>query len=492
MNPLLFIAALSLISLLIPACSKTHDTSESEPVPDQHRILERAGQTYTGDLDSIMKRRVIRVLISYSKTNFFFDKGKMRGYEVELLQAYDKFLNRGRKKADKKIRMIFIPMPFSDLLPALVAGKGDIAAAGLTVTRERERVVSFSDPYLPDVNEILVQHASIEGIDTLEDLSGRRLYVLSDSSYVSHLKRLNKTLRSRGLRPVRIVESGTYLETEDILEMVNAGIIDFTVSDDHLASLWSQVLPDITVREDLPIHRGGRIAWAVRKGNPRLRANLNAFVKDIRKGSRLGNILLNRYFAKTNWIDNPNAEAARNKLKELRPLFEKYGNQYDIDWIALAAQAYQESGLNQNKRSPRGAIGIMQLLPSTAAGRNVGIRNIHKTENNIHAGAKYLHFLRERYFSDAEIHPDARLNFAWAAYNAGPRNVQDFRTLAKEHGLDPNQWFHNVEQVAARIIGRETVNYVANINKYYIAYRLYFDSQQERAKERKKMKKNME
>jgi len=136
------------------------------------------------------------------------------------------------------------------------------------------------------------------------------------------------------------------------------------------------------------------------------------------------------------------------------------------------AQAYQESGLDHSKKSQRGALGIMQLLPSTAADPNVNVGDIGNLENNIHAGAKYLAFIRDRYFGDAAISTEDRLAFSWAAYNAGPARVRKMRDKARTMGLDPNIWFANVELAAGKMTGRETVQYVANIYKYYVAYKL--------------------
>ena len=239
-------------------------------------------------------------------------------------------------------------------------------------------------------------------------------------------------------------------------------------------------MPEIVIRKDLKINTGGKIAWAVRKENPKLLASLNAFVRKHKKGSLIGNVLFNRYYQDSDWINNPNTEKERNKLIKLRSLFQKYGKQYEFNFLALAAQAYQESGLDQSKRSSRGAIGIMQVLPSTAKDRKINIKNIHKLENNIHAGTKYLHFLRKRYFSSPDIEPADRLYFSWAAYNAGPAKINKIRRIAAKRGFNPNRWFFNVENIASRVIGRETVTYVSNIYKYYIAYQLYFDMYKDR------------
>jgi membrane-bound lytic murein transglycosylase MltF len=140
--------------------------------------------------------------------------------------------------------------------------------------------------------------------------------------------------------------------------------------------------------------------------------------------------------------------------------------------MLVAAQAYQESGLDHSKRSRAGAVGVMQVLPTTAASRQVGIPDIDDLENNIHAGVKYLHFLAEHYFNDPEMDALNRGLFTFAAYNAGPTRIQRLRREAKQRGLDPNRWFENVEVVVAEQVGSEPVRYVSNIYKYYVAYKL--------------------
>ncbi len=473
-----FLVGLFCLQLKInPAVSaQPEDPSKKE---DQ-ALLQRVTEPFSGDLVQVKKRRLLRVLVNYSKTNYFFDRGRKQGFEYELLKTYEKFLNKTIKKRYAKIKMFFIPVPFDQIFKNLKEGYGDIAAAGLTITPARQALVNFTRPYIADVHEVVVLNKEVKGIRTLKDLSGRMVYVRSGSSYITHLKALNQKMASTGRAPVKIKETAQYIVTEDILELVNAGIIKITVADQHIAEAWAQILPEIVIRKDLKITTGGKIAWAVRKENPKLLASLNAFVRKHKKGSLIGNVLFNRYYQDSDWINNPNTEKERNKLIKLRSLFQKYGKQYEFNFLALAAQAYQESGLDQSKRSSRGAIGIMQVLPSTAKDRKINIKNIHKLENNIHAGTKYLHFLRKRYFSSPDIEPADRLYFSWAAYNAGPAKINKIRRIAAKRGFNPNRWFFNVENIASRVIGRETVTYVSNIYKYYIAYQLYFDMYKDR------------
>ena len=220
------------------------------------------------------------------------------------------------------------------------------------------------------------------------------------------------------------------------------------------------------------INRGGTLGWAVRKENPALLASLREIADELKSGTLIGNTLVNRYYDNTRWITNPLSELKRQKLERLAGMFRKYGRQYDIDWLALAAQGYQESGLDQNATGPRGARGIMQLLPSTATDPNVDIPDIDNVDDNIHAGARYMAFLRDRYFSDENITEADRLAFSWAAYNAGPARVARMRERAAALGFDPDRWFGNVEHAALAVAGLGTVRYVRNIYRYYLTYRM--------------------
>lgn len=270
--------------------------------------------------------------------------------------------------------------------------------------------------------------------------------------------------------PVR--KMNEHLEDYDLLDMVNTGIIPAIIVDSHRAALWRKVFDHIKVHEDLSINEGGSIAWAIRKESPKLLQTVNEFSRKHREGSPLGNILLKRYLGSTKWMNNVRSEKGRKKYEASIDIIRKYSTQYNFNWLMIVAQGYQESGLDQTQKSKAGAVGIMQVLPTTAADPNVGIKDIHQIDNNVHAGVKYLRFLRSRYFDAAEISPLDRVLFSFAAYNAGPGNIRKARRKAKEMGFDPNQWFDHVEVAAARSISREPVIYVRNILKYFISYKL--------------------
>ena len=447
-------------------------TNNRSAIEELLSSLSRFSDTYTDDLPGLLERKTIRVLITSSPTNFFVSGGRIYGFEYSLLKEYERFLSRNKTPSDLKTVVEFIPVWEELLIPSLVKGLGDIVAAGLVVTEGSNPNFEFSDPYLSGVSEVLVSSADVAPIQNLHDIAGKQIYVRRVRSHYESLGRLNEQLKSQGLAPVSIIKAEDYVTSEDILEMLNAGIISLSVIESHLAELWSVVLPNLRVHDQLPLRQGAALAWIVRKGNPLLKESLNEFVKDHKKGTLLGNIYFNRYFKDTKWITNPLDTDSREKSFRYAPLFKKYGAEYNIDWMLLSALGYQESLLEHNRRSPKGAVGIMQVMPSTAMDPRVNIADFHLIEKNIHAGAKYLALLRDTYFNDSEMEPIVRLRFALAAYNAGPANVIRARALAAEMGYDPNRWFLHGEIGALKLIGQETVRYVSNVNKFYLAYSL--------------------
>lgn len=437
-------------------------------------------QKWTGDFDAMVDRHVIRALVPYSKTFYFLDKADQRGLTYETLKLFEKDVNQKLKKKTLKVRLVVIPTKRDRLLPALIKGFGDIAAGNLTITEDRQKLVDFSDPGYTGVDEIIVTGPASPRVKSLEDLSGKEIHVRASSSYYESLRRLNEEFEKAGRRQMNIVLADDYLEDEDLLEMMNVGLIPMIVIDSHKGKFWKQIFKDLTLHPDIKLRAGGQIAWAIRKNSPKLKTVINAFMKAHKKGTRLGNILFKRYLENTQWVRNSLNQKDRKRFQEALDFFQKYSKQYDFDWLMVAALAYQESRIDQSKRSPAGAIGVMQLLPSTAGDKNVNIPDIEELENNVHAGVRYLRFLRDRYFEEEPMDKLDKMLFSFASYNAGPAKVAKLRKEARQAGLDPNVWFRNVEIIAAKRIGRETVQYVSNIYKYYIAYRLSVDKHYKR------------
>ncbi|MCA1742631.1 MAG: transglycosylase SLT domain-containing protein, partial [Desulfonatronovibrio sp.] len=391
---------------------------------------------------------------------------------------YEELLNSSISKKNLQVVLEFIPVSRDELLPRLIKGYGDIAAAGLTITPQRQKHVDFTAPYLSGVSEVVVTHENISSIKDIQDLSGKKVAVRQSSSYHQSLKDLNDELRKQDLKPVEINSLSEELETEDILEMVNSGALKITIADSHIAQAWKEVLDNIVVHEDIQLRKGAEIAWMVRKNNPKLKQSLNKFLRTHKQGTMLGNIYFRRHFQNADALKDPTDLEKWDKLLKYKDIIRKYADMYDFDWLLILAMAFQESGLDQSRKSHAGAVGIMQIKPSTARDPNIGIENIYDVENNIHAGVKYLDFLRDRYFSAEEIRPRDRVRLALAAYNAGPARINQVRNLARETGLDPDRWFRNVELAALRNIGQETVRYVSNINKYYVLYQALVQQEQ--------------
>jgi membrane-bound lytic murein transglycosylase MltF len=423
------------------------------------------------DYDEMVERGAIRFLVPMSKTIYFLDSADQRGIGYEAAKLFEEHINETLQRGHIKVHAVMVPVARDELLPGLAAGFGDIAIGNLTITPQRLERVDFTDPVYEEVSEIVVTGPDSPALAGLDDLSGQEVYVRHSSSYYESLSRLNERFRAEGKAEMTLTAAPEVLEDEDLLEMVNAGLVPIVVVDSHKAALWSQIFTDLEVHRDLAVATDQNIGWAFRKNSPQLAAALNEFVAANRAGTLMGNILINRYLRDTKWAKRALDNEGRIRLQSLAVIFQRYGDQYDMPWLLLAAQGYQESGLDQSVVSPAGAIGIMQLLPSTAADPNVGIPDIETAENNVHAGAKYLRFLYDRYFADSADMDDLnRALFSFASYNAGPARIAKLRGKAQDMGLDPNVWFRNVELVAAQDIGRETVQYVSNIYKYFLAY----------------------
>lgn len=434
-----------------------------------------------GDLDAMQERRTIRVLTTYNKTGYFIYKGVQRGVTYDAFMQIEKRLNEQLRK-DKaikrhfKLHIVFIPVAREALLTSLIAGKGDIAAANLTITDKRKQQgVEFSDPLIENVRELLISGPQSPKVESPADLGGQSVFVRPSSSYFESLVAYNEARKAAGEPLIDIKPASEELEDEDLVEMVNAGLLPFIVMDEHKARFWKKIFPAIQIHEQPVFRDGGVIAWAVRKESPKLLAMLNDQIKALR-GKATGEEILSRYLKQNKFVKSAAADAERKKFLQVVDLFREYGDKYDVDWLLVAAQGYQESALNQKARSHVGAIGIMQIMPATGKGLKVG--DIRQIEPNIHGGVKYMRWMIDHYYADEPMTALDKALFSFASYNAGPARVARLRAETKKRGMDPNVWFHNVEYVAAEKIGPETVTYVGNIYKYYIAYKLVMEQLQ--------------
>ncbi len=491
------IGGVTLLAMLAPACTKSDPTPDAAaatassgaealppppaddqpipPTPSPYAALPEAvrsvmDQPFTGDFDKLVARRAIRVGVTFNRTHYFVDQGQERGITYESLKSWEKDLNAELKTGNLKVHVVIVPMPRDQLYAALSGGKIDMVAAMVTVRPEAEKLVAFSVPTRTNVSQLVVTGPGAPAITSIEDLAGQDVFIRKTSVYYETVSRLNEQLKARGKPAIVIDEAPDVLEDDDILEMVNAGLVPITIVDDYLARFWSQVFTKITVHDGVPVRTGGNLAVALRKENPLLRDEVNKWIRQHGKGDAFRNVLEKRYLDSTKLAKSAADEAERKKLEAVAALFRKYGQQYKLDYLLMAAQGYQESTLDQSVRSPVGAIGVMQVMPPTGKQLNVG--DIHQIEPNIHAGVKYIRFMMDQYFKDEPIDDLNKGLMAFAAYNAGPGRLKQLRREAAERGLNPNVWFGNVERIASERIGRETVTYVSNIFKYYVAYKL--------------------
>ncbi len=465
-----------------------------KPQPTQAVSLKKnvcalpiTNRSWKGDFDEMMERRLIRLLVPYSRTLYYSNKGQISGITAEMARNLEKSINSNHlKKLDKRpIVVAIIPTSRDKLLPGIITGLGDIAAANLTVTDERLQLVDIVSPiHGRSVSEVIVTGPGVKPLTRVEELSGRRIYVRKSASYFESIVQLNKRFQQENRAEIKLVPVPNSLEDEDMMEMVNAGVLEMIVMDDWKADIWRKVLPKLIINKQFTIQTGIRKGWAVRKKSPLLTAELiDFFDSGVTKqnGIEYRVVKSNRSFHQ---ICNPVDLDDWKRFERMYALFRKYGDQYGFDPLMLAALGYQESRLLQNARGSFGAVGVMQLLPATGAAMKVG--NINILESNIQAGAKYMHYLLKQYFQDADFSEPDRTLFAIAAYNAGPARITKIRKEAAKSGLDPDQWFNHVEMVTAQKIGMDTTIYVRNIYKYFVAYTLAFQAQEQRNKAREK------
>jgi membrane-bound lytic murein transglycosylase MltF len=446
------------------------------------RALEVRTRAQLVDFDVMLQRRAIKLYLPYSRSLYFIDKGRERGISADVIREFERWVNRkyAKQLGKRPITVFAIVATRDKLLADLQAGHADVAVGNIKVLDELLKEIDFAglDQNIT-TTEILVTGPASPAIASIDDLSGKTVHLREYSSQYLSLKALNERFRKEGKPEAKAVFVPNALEDEDLLEMLNAGLLQAVITDDWRARMWAQVLPKVTVREDIALRPKTRMGWAIRKTSPKLAAELNEFHAYYAKQGGGIPALQRQYMNSIKALKNATASEDHKRYRALIEVFDKYGKQYNFEPMMLAAQGYQESTLNQDAKSPVGAIGVMQVMPATGAELKVG--DIHKAEPNIHAGAKYMDQLMTRYFKDANFDEQNRTLFAFASYNAGPGNIARMRKETEKRGLDPNQWFNNVEVVTAEKIGIETTTYVRNIFKYYVAYKLAMQVQESAA-----------
>ena len=443
---------------------------------------------HTGDLNEMVKRRNIRAIVMLNPIGFFYDQGQPRGAMYETMEDFQKFVNQKLKIGNPGIKVSFLPVTPAQAEASITQGMGDIIANAIVITPEREKQVAFSAPIQTGVSQVVISGRDFGEINTIADLSGKTIYVNPLTTYYENLKKVSAELKKSGKPPIDVRAADKNLADDDLIQMVHAGLLPATVTITERAALWSKVFNDLKIYPNAPIATNISLGFVMRKGNPQLKQLVDEYVATHAVGTSFGNTLLRRYLQNTKWVTNATSQKDMEKFAAMVDIFKKYAAEYNFDYLMLAAQGYQESKLNQSERSPGGAVGIMQVKPKLAAAAPISIPSVAQADPNIHAGAKMLRNIADTYFNDPKIDPVNRTLMVFASYNAGPNRIARLRKEAADMGLNPDVWFGNVELVAAKDIGQETVTYVGNIYKYYVAYKLALEQRAIREKARQDVK----
>ena len=443
---------------------------------------------HKGDIDEMDKLREVRALVSFNKAGFFFDKGRPRGMTYDALLDFETFLNRKLHPKDRtgkeKIHVVLVPTTAAKVASDLLNGNGDIVAVAVYITESRKKVADFI-PVWSSQHDVVVAGPDAPPLTNLEDLSGKEVYLYKESLAWANLTDLNSKLSAAKKPQIKLLPADGNLERDDFIEMAGVGLVQYTVTPYHIAQLWKNVFTSLRIYEEFPVTDKMDSGWAVRKDSPKLRVLLEEFARTHREGTAYFATLANTYLKSARFIKNTDNTESVKRFKQMKGLFQKYADRYQFPWMLIAAQAYQESGLDQKARSPVGAIGVMQVMPATAASPPVNIRNVTKLEPNIQAGIKLLKFIRDDYFEDEPMDPLNKTLITLAAYNAGPARLKQCRKMAVDMGLNPNVWFRNVEYAVAKKVGAETVGYVSNIYKYYLGWKLMSEREAARAQSKR-------
>ena len=427
----------------------------------------QAGQpSQVRDLAQIRSSQVLRVLVNQSRNSSGQVQGESIGVEYHRLRAFERYLN-GHARDGQEITLKIIPKAKDQLLGALLRGEGDLMAPGELLDVKPTHAVTPSDPIIERVPLMLVGVKGERRYTRLEQLSGRTVALTTGSAAGEALNVINQKLALRKLPPVNIEWVDPTLAVEDVLEMVQAGIYHLTLVEQPIAERWAKLMPKLRFDRKVLVSEPGAMRWYVRRDASMLRASVDRFLTTYTVPADQ-NVAFERVYRRLYRVHYPLARADRQKLEKLRPVLQKHAQQQGMDWLNLAALAFKESTLNPNAKGTGGATGLLQITPSAA--QRVGVNNIQNVEGNVQAGAKYLAMIRRKFFASPQLNERERMAFVLAAYNMGPERVQGMRAEARRRGLNPNQWFFQVERIAMEQVGMGAVSYVNSVNKYYLAF----------------------
>ena len=438
------------------------------PMPAVARLAgpaQVAQPTTARDLASIRGSGELRVLVNQSRNSSGEVKGQSIGVEYQRLRAFEQYLNRTDRDG-RTLKLKIIPKAKDQLLGALLRGEGDLVAPG-ELLNVRGSHVRASTAIVANVPLIVVSRQGDRRYQSLEQMSGRSLALPAGSVAGEALRQINRKLVANKRPPIIVEWVDPSLAVEDVLEMVQAGIFALTAVEQPIAERWAKLMPKLRLEPQLELAKDGDLRWFMRRDAPMLSAGVDRFLKSYRSPADQ-DAAFQRVYRRLYRVHYPLGRAERNKLDKLRPVLQRHAQQQRFDWLTLAALAFKESTLNPAARGAGGATGLMQITP--AAARSVGVENIGVLENNVQASAKYLAMIRRNYFNSPQLNERERMAFVLAGYNLGPQRVQSMRAEARRRGLNPNQWFFQVERIAMEQVGMGVVSYVNSVNKYYLAY----------------------
>jgi membrane-bound lytic murein transglycosylase MltF len=418
------------------------------------------------DLASIRSSGELRVLVNQSRNSSGEVKGQSIGVEYQRMRAFEQYLNRN-SSGGRTLRLKVIPKAKDQLLAALQRGEGDLVAPGELLHIPRGSKLSASAAIRSNVPLIIVAKQGNRSYQSLEQLSGRSLALPAGSVAGEAVRALNQRLIDSKRSPIVVEWVDPSLAVEDVLEMVQAGIFSVTAVEQPIAERWAKVMPKLRLDRHLQLASDGDMRWYVRRDTPMLGASIDRFLKSYRDPADQ-DAAFQRVYRRLYKVHYPLGRTERQRLEKVRPVLQRHAAEHDFDWLALAALAFKESTLNPAARGAGGATGLMQVTP--AAARSVGVSNIGVLDNNVQASARYLAMIRRNYFNSPQLNERERMAFILAGYNMGPQRVQSLRAEARRRGLNPNQWFFQVERVAMEQMGMGVVSYVNSVNKYYLAF----------------------
>ena len=439
------------------------------PLPALARLAGPVEAVQTGkvrDLAQIRSSRVLRVLVNQSRNSSAQVQGQNIGMEYHRLRAFEQYLN-GHARDGQEISLKIIPKAKDQLLGALQRGEGDLVAPGELLDAQAVRAVSASEPIVSNVPLLLVGIKGERRYTRLEQLSGKALALPTGSAAGEAINQINQKLALHKLPPVKIEWVDPSLAVEDVLEMVQGGIFHLTIVEQPIAERWGKILPKLRFDRQVLISEPGEEFWFVHRDASMLRASIDRFLTTYKAPSDQDVAFL-RIYRRLYQVRNPLARNDRQRLEKVRTVLQKHASEQGLDWLNLAALAFKESSLEPSARSGSGPTGLMQITPSAA--QRVGVNNIQSLDSNVQAGARYLALIRRKFFASPKLNERERMAFILAAYNIGPERVQGMRAEARRRGLNPNQWFFQVERIAMEQVGMGPVSYVNSVNKYYLAY----------------------